>query len=573
MTAVGSWLRFTDIGTESLWADELYSVHWANKTVGQIFDNASSDVHPPSYYLLLHCWVSVVGSSETAVRALSAVLSILTIPLIAVLGKNLYAIEGLPNNHRTERTADQHTDQHTDRRAWQTGLVAAWILTFSHFHIYYAQEARNYALTALCVVWAMIGFVRFFANAAAPLAEPNTSNRDIYRRSAALYIVSNIVMMHTHFFALFVIVAQNVFIASLAVTDRSRFRVIVRHWIFMQCALLLLFVPWLRILLHQILSVGKKGFWIEQPNAFTLAETFAEYAGGIWLLGILAVLIVIGFWTAERSNEHHQTQAQSHAEHWAWTIRPNGSHTSWLLVLWLGVPIVIPFVQSLLSEKSPTYYIKYTIAALPAFVLLAARGFASLPSVSLFNRARSARLMLFKCAIVAAIALLSLAAVREEWSSFDKERWRETAQILDVQAKAADAIIVHQYYYEWALRYYCRAEHPVLQPVPSQFLAFRPNVLNALLQPLTERHERIWLVLAQKDGRYGEIIDYLRSHGYTIRSERTIASFYRKFFVKDTFAHAERDQTVISLVKTYWTPHIQLYLFERKPLYTNTTHH
>jgi uncharacterized membrane protein len=572
MTAIGAWLRFTDIGTESLWADELYSVHWANKTVAHIFDNASSDVHPPSYYLLLHFWVRVVGSSEAAVRGLSALLSVLTIPLIAVLGQNLYAIEryatgGMETNHRTPYTAN--------RRAWQTGLIAAWILTFSHFHIYYAQEARNYALTALCVVWAMIGFVRVLASFPLPTEPTSTSSRRTYRHSVALYVVSNILMMHTHFFALFVIVAQNAFIASLSLTNRSHFRAIVRHWLYMQCALLLLFTPWLRILLYQILRVGTKGFWIEQPTAFTLAETFAEYAGGVWLLGVLAVLIALGFWTAERSKAQHEQREQrvkSHAEHAAWVIRPNCLQISLLLTLWLSAPIIIPFVQSLVSEKSPTYYIKYTIAALPAFVLLAARGFASLPVAIQADRIRSVRLMLVKCVIVAAIALFSFAAVRQHWSMLDKERWRETAQILDAQAKTQDAIVVHQYYYEWALRYYCRAEHPVVQPVPSQFLAFRPNVLTMLLQPLTERHERVWLVLAQKDGKYGELIEYLRSQGYTLRSKQTISSFYRKYFTKDTFAHADHDQTVIALFKTYWTPHIQLQLFERKPLHSSTNH-
>jgi uncharacterized membrane protein len=44
------------------------------------------DQHPPLYYTLLHFWMTF-GDSATIVRALSALLSTLTIPVIYLLGR------------------------------------------------------------------------------------------------------------------------------------------------------------------------------------------------------------------------------------------------------------------------------------------------------------------------------------------------------------------------------------------------------------------------------------------------------------------------------------------------------
>ena len=46
-----------------------------------IFEALRHDGHPPLYYLLLHGWMSVFGQSDNAVRALSGLFSVATLPL------------------------------------------------------------------------------------------------------------------------------------------------------------------------------------------------------------------------------------------------------------------------------------------------------------------------------------------------------------------------------------------------------------------------------------------------------------------------------------------------------------
>jgi len=122
-------LRFHAIGSQSLWNDEGNSVVQAERVPSDIIENAARDIHPPGYYLILSLWVKLTGSSEFALRSLSAFAGVLTIALTFAIGRKLYG-------------------------AW-AGAGASLFMALNSFSIYYAQEARMYALL---VLWVALGF-------------------------------------------------------------------------------------------------------------------------------------------------------------------------------------------------------------------------------------------------------------------------------------------------------------------------------------------------------------------------------------------------------------------------------
>ncbi len=125
-------LRFHRLDAQSLWNDEGASVAMAHRPLAEILPNAAADIHPPGYYALLAGWVRLAGDSEFALRALSALQSVLTVALACALGRRLFG-----------------------RGA---GLAAALLLAVNTFAIYYAQEARMYAqlgLLATAGMWAL----------------------------------------------------------------------------------------------------------------------------------------------------------------------------------------------------------------------------------------------------------------------------------------------------------------------------------------------------------------------------------------------------------------------------------
>src|SRR5512143_4056960 len=70
-------LRLVNLGGRPLWYDEAFAVLYAEKpfeamvygTLTQV-GGAAADVHPLFFYSTLHAWMSVVGQSPLAVRAM-----------------------------------------------------------------------------------------------------------------------------------------------------------------------------------------------------------------------------------------------------------------------------------------------------------------------------------------------------------------------------------------------------------------------------------------------------------------------------------------------------------------------
>jgi uncharacterized membrane protein len=117
---VGLALRLYDIGAKSLWLDEAFSVWMGWQPLGDLWRYVVwLDQHPPLYYTLLHLWMAL-GDGEAIVRGFSALWSVLTLPVMYLLGARIGG------------------------RAM--GLLAALILSLAPLHVGFAQDARMYAM-------------------------------------------------------------------------------------------------------------------------------------------------------------------------------------------------------------------------------------------------------------------------------------------------------------------------------------------------------------------------------------------------------------------------------------------
>jgi len=94
--------------------------------------------HPPLYYLLAWGWAKLLGTSVATFRSLSVIFSLLTLPALALLARELF---GQP----------------------ATVAIALMLFASSPVHVLYAQEAREYSLWVLLTVvtgWALLRAVR-----------------------------------------------------------------------------------------------------------------------------------------------------------------------------------------------------------------------------------------------------------------------------------------------------------------------------------------------------------------------------------------------------------------------------
>ena len=124
-------LRTRELGI-GFWIDEGLSVGISDRPLTDIPDALRLDGSPPLYYMLLHVWMSVAGSSEEAVRWLSVVCMLAAVPVAWWAAAGLWGA----------------------RAGWMAAVLAAT----NPFLTQYAQEGRMYALLALLSLVASAAF-------------------------------------------------------------------------------------------------------------------------------------------------------------------------------------------------------------------------------------------------------------------------------------------------------------------------------------------------------------------------------------------------------------------------------
>lgn len=216
---LGAGLRFYRLDAQSFWNDEGNSARLVERSLRLIVEGAGGDIHPPGYYLLLHTWWRFVGGTEFALRAFSALCGILTIAVTATL-------------------------------AWRAAgpvaaATAAFIVAVHPLAVYYAQEARMYALLGLVSALTLWAGERFLAAFSRP---PDTTVRVARRRQVGAFLLLAFVVtlgLYTHYAYAFVLLGTNLAFAALWLTRHRRARRLLALWIAAHLAAALLFAPWL----------------------------------------------------------------------------------------------------------------------------------------------------------------------------------------------------------------------------------------------------------------------------------------------------------------------------------------
>ena len=240
---------------QSLWRDEAFSYLLAKKNVLEILTLTVKDFNPPLYYLVLHFWMKVFGSSEIALRSLSLLFYVFTLYVLFEFLKNVL---GLSN---------------------KKSFVYFLLLILNPVLVYYAFEARMYSMLAF---FASLSFYLFIT------------------KKPRLYIIATILGLYTHYFMIFVVLTQ---ILYSVVYEARKTRIKEIKTIFTS---LLIFSPWVIYLFFQKKDI-LNSFWIFPGNikeAFFLPvvlltgyEKGVSYFSNIYLYFslFLIFLLIIGF--------------------------------------------------------------------------------------------------------------------------------------------------------------------------------------------------------------------------------------------------------------------------------------
>ena len=196
---LSSVLMLVDLDSKSLWTDELLVLTQFKASFVSLLQ--TSWFNSPLRDLPYRIWYMLFGENIVALRALSVLFTLASIPFVYAIGRQLFG--------------------------QKTALVGVFLTVTSPAVVMYSRAFHYYSLSLLTSVACLFFFFRF-------LEKPTKSR-------CALYVVSSVAVLYTYKIAALLIIAQNIYIFVVCHKQRQ----IVGYWLIGQLGLFSLYLPWL----------------------------------------------------------------------------------------------------------------------------------------------------------------------------------------------------------------------------------------------------------------------------------------------------------------------------------------
>jgi mannosyltransferase len=458
LSLLAASLALFAIDRESVTLDESISIAYARSSWPDFWSIMTTrEINQSLYYVLLRGWI-VLGSSEGAVRTLSAVATIATVPILYLLAEHLFG--------------------------FRPALAAGLLLATNAFSVWYAQEARGYALAMLLATvctYALVG----------ALERPTV-------RWWAAYAFLATAGLYAHFFVGLVLLAHFIAVVVHPHARRELGSLLVAY-----AAVGVLALPIAVVILS---TRGQAFAWLQFPSfddllvAGALLLGVPRAPGGATApiavaIGAIASALIVAWVFVARSSRHV------------------GASTWGLLLVacWLLVPPIVALAASLVT---PTFYPRFLIVIVPAIALVAALPLGRLPSGRVFAAAMIGMNALWTTGIALQAVELS------------KEDWRSATRAVLSRATDRDGIIFVSDSVATPFAYYAVKDggtRPGLTPIfplldwerPRPILRDQPRFEQAIAAA-GERFPRVWLIVSHDSARDTTAVTKLLDQRYVV---------------------------------------------------------
>jgi 4-amino-4-deoxy-L-arabinose transferase-like glycosyltransferase len=400
VVAAGALVRLWGLGRQSLWVDEIITLKTAS--VGGRFGISDffGTIQGPLHALLIH-WISRLSTSEAALRSVSAVAGIATIPVVAEIGRRMF-----------------------DRR---TGFIAALLFAVSPYSVWYSQEVRNYSLLILAAAVALLAVWRI-----------------AHERRGWLggYAGSTLAALYLNMSAVFMAVGQGLYLLVRLASRRRR----LAGWLVAAAIVVALFVPGMLSVVGWAESGGVDehvGLVTEaEPGELLRGETTFTPAALPYAFFAMAYGYSLG---PSLTELHVGSPAAAFLEHLP-VVLPAGllllaACCLGLLRLWgrrdaaalLLVTLLVPALGAIvlaLANVKP-FNVRYLSPGFPALILVIAAGVGML-------RRRAAALL---CAGLVVLCGLSLRNYHVD-AAYGREDVRSAVEFVEEREEPGDVILV-----------------------------------------------------------------------------------------------------------------------------------
>lgn len=445
--------RFYRLGAQSLWVDEGIAYAHSLRSLPELIPLLQRNVHTPAYFALLGLWEDAAGASEFSLRVLSAFFSLISVAWTYALGRRLF--------HPT------------------AGLAAAAFVALNSFSVYYAQEARMYAMLAAVAggsMWLYVGLRR---------------GRRLTGAAITLGLLNGL-GLYTHLAYSLVMLAQ----AALALPwllNRQRAWRRLLAYVCSSIIAIILFLPWLPTAISQVFA---------QPNLAAAASPGAVLRvlmgwlsfGGAYELGMggmdaaLYFLLILGLIGPKR-------------------------RLMLLPVTWALVSVLVYLYLELMTR-----YIRFLLPTQIAVALWMGRGLWVLWTQKIQSGPSIFRFIPKAAAVATSAAFLLTMAngldVLYRHPDFQRDDIRGLARQIEESLRPGDAVLVSAAGVVEALRYYYDADAPLYGlPTSADDGQTRRQVMDMI-----DAHGRIYAVFygAEEQDPRGIVESTLNRHAYEI---------------------------------------------------------
>jgi uncharacterized membrane protein len=370
---IGSFFRFYKMDYQSVWLDEIHTLNEANPkfSFSEMIDLMMiTEPHPPLYFIFIKTVFTLFGYTTFVLRFTSVMIGIAGILALYKLGKELINKE--------------------------VGLISALILSVNHFHLYHSQDGRMYALLFLTTVISTIYLAKF-------IKKPTFL-------SAFLHGFFALLMISTHFFALFMLFAHYViFLYFIIKSSNTRSKKFIKYSFISGITTLILYLPVLKLLTA---SSKKTSFWIALPEVDAYTQIFKELFGFSELVLFMVVIIIVFLFIKifnTKSEKELSINPESEKEIFSFFILTT------CIICTLLIPLILSFVNL------PMLVSRYFINILPAFVLLLAIGIFYIDNKLI---------KIFVITVLITFSVVDIIIVKKYYSNYLKSQFREVSEFI-----------------------------------------------------------------------------------------------------------------------------------------------
>lgn len=434
-----------------MWSDEGLSLYRARLSLAEISQNTitvdgidTRDTNPPFYFVLLHFWRYAAGELVFSLRFIGAAFATLAIPLIYGLGRVTFG-----------RSA---------------GLIAAFFLAISPFHVWQSQVLRNYGMLVTLNLLSIYGLFRFILSEA-------ERRRIIW---LVIWAGAALVGIYTHYFG-FLIFAFGLLSLALFGLGQLGIRNLIRQrWLWVVLVLtLLVIIPALFISTGRFLA-GRQIDFFFIPFHEVIYQAASAFSVGMdpslvhpwWRLLPAVVLFILGVI-------------------FGWRVRRQAT------LLLLGYQLVPLGLLLGLSLINPLYNgTRHLLIGLPPFLLLAAEGVVGSLRKMYWPRTIKAGFALPLLAIILGTSLIisQLDWLRVQFTSprLIRDDVRGAAEYLNTYAEPDDLVVVHDTLIRFTFDYYYHGSAPVIS-IPLYHQVDAKSAIDDLRR-VADPGKRIWFL-------------------------------------------------------------------------------